>query len=85
MSGCISAAFPPRFSITHIIYKTYAAGVFSQVIPTKHEGHLDILLQPAGQCFCEWVYVQEALGCDMEGLQVMESICVTDICFSRRV
>lgn len=77
----------PKFctTLTHIIRKSYTAGVFSQVIPTEHEGHLDILLQPTGQCFCERVYVQEAFGCDMEGLQVMVSICVTEVSFSRCV
>lgn len=86
-SGPISAAFPPRFSttLTHIICKTYTAGVFSQVIPIEREGHLDILLQPTRQCFCEWVYVQEALGRDVEGLQVMVSVRITEVRFPRCV
>jgi len=86
-SGSISAAFAPKFctTLTHIICKTYAAGVFSQVIPTEREGHLDMLLQPTRQCFCEWVYVEEALGCDMEGLQLMVSVRVTEVSFSRCV
>lgn len=85
-SGPVSTAFPPRLStpLTHIIYKTYTAGIFSQVIPAECEGHLDILLQATRQCFHGWVYVQEALGCDVEGLQVMVSVRVTEVSPSRR-